>query len=86
MICLSNNSSEIEPWEISRKIADIYLADKLDPESEIAPAADSPQQQGEPTVAELRNMVGAYRSEDRRIWRVSFKNDKLQITDHQNET
>jgi CubicO group peptidase (beta-lactamase class C family) len=82
VICLSN--SDISPWDMSKKIADIYLAEKLEP---LAKNTQNVRRQEEHTVTpadELRDMTGAYRAPDRRIWRCSFKDGKLWMTDHLN--
>jgi hypothetical protein len=82
VICLSNND-DIASWKMNSQIADIALGDQLKPRPSrpAVLAADKV-----PTVAlkeaDLRDKVGAYRVKSTRlIWRISFHDRKLWMTD-----
>lgn len=82
-ICLSN-SDEITAWNINRKIADLLLADQLQPKPS-RPASPPLSEQPTATVDEthLRDKVGAYRMQrSGQIWRISLQEGGLQLTDH----
>ena len=87
VICLCNNS-KITPWQINARIADLYLANDLEPvqkefDDEAARrAADKRTKVGE---AELRNKAGAFRLRaDGRIWKIAFGDGGLMVVDHLN--
>jgi CubicO group peptidase (beta-lactamase class C family) len=84
VICLSN--SDISPWDMSQQIADIYLSDKLEPLPEEPRAAGQTQEHITTSVEEMQEMVGAFRAPDRRIWRCSFKEGRLWMTDMLDDT
>ena len=82
VICLSNND-EIEAWTMTRRIADLALADHLRPQE---PRATRRAASELPTVelkeADLRDKVGAYRRKGTGvIWRITLRDGSLQLTD-----
>jgi CubicO group peptidase (beta-lactamase class C family) len=87
IICLCNNST-IAPWQINARIADLYLANDLEPvQKKVDQEAARRAEDKETAVdeAELRNKVGAFRLRaDGRIWRIAFRNDRLLVIDHLN--
>lgn len=82
-ICLSN-SDEITAWNINRQIADLLLADELQPMPE-RPATKPLSEQPTATIAEAeqRDKIGAYRMRrSGQIWQISWRDGGLQATDH----
>ncbi len=82
VICLSNND-DIASWKMNARIADIALAHHLKPRP---PGSAIPVASELSTVAvkeaDLRDKVGAYRVKSTRlIWRISFHDGKLWLTD-----
>jgi CubicO group peptidase (beta-lactamase class C family) len=83
VICLSN-SDEITAWSINRRIADIFLADRLQPKP---PGAASKSASDLATVeltdVQLRDAVGAYRLLSMGfIWRIALEDGGLKLIDH----
>jgi CubicO group peptidase (beta-lactamase class C family) len=83
VMCLSN-CDDILPWTITRRIADLYLADHLKPEP---PGAEGRKTKDEPIIdlpaADLRDKVGAYRMKGAGVfWQISLREGALQLTDH----
>jgi hypothetical protein len=85
VICLSNNSTEINPWKTAWRIADLALAEKLDPLP--AKAAAKAADEKAPTIpqADLRTKVGAYQDEWGGIFRVTLEKGGLWNTNHMGE-
>jgi CubicO group peptidase (beta-lactamase class C family) len=81
VICLAN-TDEIRPWVMAERIADLYLAEHLEPQpaAEVRTIVEVPE-------AELRDKVGAYYLADEgRLWRVTFKDGKLYNSNDIGET
>jgi CubicO group peptidase (beta-lactamase class C family) len=82
-ICLSN-CEEITAWHITRRIADLYLADRLQPVAvrpTMRPASELPT--ASVSEAELRDKVGAYRVKNRGvIWTIALADGGLALTNH----
>src|SRR5262245_55991928 len=82
-ICLSN-CEEITAWAMTRKIADLYLADRLQPVAvrpTMQPASELPT--ASVSEAELRDKVGAYRVKNRGvIWTIALARGGLALTNH----
>ncbi len=81
VICLSNNSAEINPWETAWQIADLYLADKLEP-APPKPTVKAAEKAPAIPEADLRSKVGAYRDEYGVLFKVSFEEGGLWNTNH----
>jgi hypothetical protein len=82
VICLSN-CGEIAAWTMNRKIAGIFLADKLEPQPREpgVSVADAPTI--ELAESEMRDKVGAYRMKDTGlIWRIQVRDGSLELVDH----
>jgi hypothetical protein len=83
VICLSN-SDDITAWAMNRRIADLFLADRLQPltvRPTMRPASELP------TVklneSDLRDKVGAYRVKNRGvIWKIDLRAGGLELTNH----
>lgn len=72
------NLSTINPSQLARRVADIYLADQLKKEDQIAPLG-KPQFIKLPP-SELKSKVGAYYNEKTdRVWKLSLKEGRLLI-------
>ncbi|MGE3780691.1 MAG: serine hydrolase domain-containing protein, partial [Pirellulaceae bacterium] len=88
VICLCNNS-QIAPWEINARIADIYLNKELGP-PEPSTDHDAAGREQDHKVRlddrDLRDKVGAFRlrGEDR-IWKIEWSEGQLTLVDHLNE-
>ncbi len=82
-ICLSN-CDEITAWTMNRQIADLVLADRLEPLPAKGPsksASDEPT--AEVSAADLEAKVGAYRLQDAgQIWRITLDGGALFVTDY----
>ena len=81
-ICLSN-SDDVIAWIMTRKIAELFLADSLHPSAQAAgpPASEIPT--AEVPESELAGKVGAYRMKDTgTIWQISLADGSLWLTDH----
>jgi CubicO group peptidase (beta-lactamase class C family) len=79
-ICLSN-SDELSPFTKTRELADLVLADRLQPMPKSATDDESKEPVQLPR-AELENKVGAYRLVDEgRIWKVEIVDGDLQVVD-----
>jgi hypothetical protein len=87
VICLSN-CDEITAWNINRQIADLFLADALQPlpqRPSRRPVSELPT--AEVTESELRDKVGAYRLMGSGIiWKIALQGDSLQMIDHLGKT
>ena len=83
VICLSN-SDQITAWTMTRRIADLLLADHLKPlprSEKVVPLKDQPT--ADVKEADLRDKVGAYRLlKTGQIWQIKLENGKLKLTDH----
>ena len=82
VICLSNNA-DIASWQMTQRIADLALGDRLAPQASRTPALAASEL---PTVAlkeaELRDKVGAYRTKSSGfIWRITLRDGTLRLTD-----
>jgi hypothetical protein len=80
VICLSNNSAEINPWKMAWQIADLYLADKLEPvPPKPGEAVKEKVEKKAPTISEadLQSKVGSYQSEYGVIFKVTFESGGL---------
>jgi CubicO group peptidase (beta-lactamase class C family) len=85
VICLSNND-EVSPFAKTREIAELYLADAMEPVSATASPADEPADSPELPPDELRNKVGAFRLLDEgRIWEVAIREGDLHVIDPVNK-
>ena len=87
VICLSNND-EIAAWNMTHRVADLALGDRLAPRESRPPSRPTSEL---PTVelaeAELRDKVGAYRTDyNGMIWRITLRDGTLQLTDQYNAT
>ncbi len=85
VVCLSNNSAEINPWKMAGQIADVYLADKLEP---LAPKPAHKAATEKPAAVsedEMRSKVGAYQDEYGVLFKVTFENGGLWNTNHLGE-
>lgn len=78
-ICLSNNDS-LSPFRKVEEIADLYLADLLEPLPE--PPADEEIRSEPLTREELAALAGDYRIDDRSIWRIIVRDGGLTLIDH----
>ena len=88
VICLSNNES-FSPSSITSQIADIYLADALEPR----PPADAEDESRladkvtEVDERDLQDKTGAYRLRgDRRIWKIVVDQGGLRVIDSLNRS
>lgn len=83
IICLSN-SDEIAAWTMNRRIADLLLAEHLQPvESRAQATSASDLPTVEVSEEELRDKVGAYRiKKTGQIWRITLQEGELKLTDH----
>lgn len=84
VICLAN-TEDIIPWMVAADIADLCLADALDPAKKV----DSPTDAGElteldasdvPSEAQLRSSVGTYLDSEWRMWKVALNDGELHLT------
>jgi hypothetical protein len=55
VICLSDNSVEINPWKTAWQIADLYLADKLDTLPSTSPGKATDDRPPTISEADMRN-------------------------------
>lgn len=79
-ICLSNND-DIAAFIKTREIADLYLADALDPLPAAPPAGQSEEFVTLP-AADIADKAGAYRLVGNgRIWQLTVKNGDLHLVD-----
>jgi CubicO group peptidase (beta-lactamase class C family) len=87
VICLSNHD-DLAPWMMNQRIADLALADRLQPRAPSTPSrAVSDLPTFELKEADLRDKIGAYRVKTTRfIWRITLQNGALQLTDHMRAT
>ena len=86
VVCLANNT-EIDATAMTRRIADIYLANDFEP----VPVEDTPEPASVEFVelprGDLEDKVGAYRMGPRgAIWRVDLEAGKLRWIDHLENT
>lgn len=73
------NRADANPGDRSRKVAEIYLADVMDPEVEPRSAADEVTG-AEVSVAQLESVAGRYWNEKRRSsWEVALEEDQLYL-------
>jgi CubicO group peptidase (beta-lactamase class C family) len=82
VICLSNND-DIASWNMTHRIADLALGDRLAPQESRTPSRPASEL---PTVelkeAELRGKVGAYRTKyNEGIWQITLHDVTLRLTD-----
>ena len=85
VICLSNND-EVSPFAKTREIAELYLADAMEPVPATASPADEPADFPELPPDELRDKVGAFRLLDEgRIWKVAIREGDLHVIDPLNK-
>jgi CubicO group peptidase (beta-lactamase class C family) len=84
VICLSNND-EISAFGKTREIADVYLADVLQPLPDAGPA-DEPDRFVRLPAEQLADKVGAYRLlSERRVWKVAVRDGDLHVIDPLNK-
>jgi hypothetical protein len=86
-ICLSN-CDDITAWAMNRRIADLYLGDRLQPivmRPAMRPASELPSVTL--SDSELRDKIGAYRVKNRGvIWKIGLGDGGLELTDHLKKT
>jgi hypothetical protein len=82
-ICLSN-TDQLVAWHMNKRLAELFLADKLEPQAPQTPAtAASDLPVATVSESDLRDKVGAYRMKNTgAIWRITFENGALHLTDH----
>ncbi|HUQ70697.1 MAG TPA: serine hydrolase [Planctomycetaceae bacterium] len=79
VICLSN-SSEVSPFARTREIADLFLADRLEP---VAKAAEDKAEPVELPIAALQALTGAFRAQKNApVWRTEVREGRLMLVDH----
>ena len=86
VVCLANNT-EIDAAQMTRRIADIYLANDFEPVPKQDEAKPAPVEFVELARADLEDKVGAYRMGPRgAIWRIELEAGTLRWTDHRGNT
>ena len=86
VVCLANNT-EIDATQMTRQIADFYLADDFEPVREEDKPTPDAVEFVELTGADLSDKVGAYRMGPRGpIWRIDLEAGTLRWTDHRDKT
>jgi CubicO group peptidase (beta-lactamase class C family) len=85
VICLANNE-EIIPWAIAEKIAGMFLADKMAPQTQRAPSvpvnSTALAEKHKLSNDELQQWVGSYLDNIGRIWKITRRDDNLYLTHH----
>jgi CubicO group peptidase (beta-lactamase class C family) len=82
VICLSNNSTEINPWKMAWQIADLYLGDRLEPPPAQPAVGATEKKAATVSEADLRNKVGSYQNEYGVIFRITVEGGSLWNTNH----
>jgi hypothetical protein len=82
VICLSNNSTEINPWKTAWQIADLYLGDRLEPPPARPAVGATEKKPATVPEADLRSKVGSYQNEYGVIFRIALEDGSLWNTNH----